>query len=197
MANANVPSGLSPVKHISGSPFNGQANLYSIAASYTTALAIGDPVISSGTADSYGIPGITLAANTGALRGVIVALGTTRGLMANPDNLNITYRPGAAQSDVWYAMVVDDPNVIFEVQDRGSTPIAAADIGLNTNLVSGTNNGYVSGWTVDGSTKATTSTLQVRLLGASDRLDNTFGSAYQKLLVKINNHELNAGAAGV
>src|SRR5690606_7437775 len=133
MANANRPSGLSPVKYLNGAPWNGQATLYSIAAGYTTKLAIGDPVASSGTADSNGVPGIVRAADTGAIRGVIVGLGTSEGLIANPSNLDSTVRPGAAQTGTWYAMVVDDPNVIFEIQDTGGT-LAAADVGLNTNL---------------------------------------------------------------
>ena len=195
MANVNRPTGLSPVKSINGAPWNGQANLYSIASGYNTALAIGDPVISSGTADSNGVPGIVLAADTGAIRGVIVGLGTSVGLIANPSNLDSTVRP-ANSVGVWYALVVDDPNVIFEVQDSGASALAAADTALNTNLVSGTNNGFVSGWTVDGVDKAATATLQVTLLGLSYRIDNAFGQ-YAKWLVKINNHELAAGTSGL
>lgn len=116
MANANRPSGFSPVQYLNGSPWNGQARIYSIAAAYATALYIGDPVKSSGTADANGVPGIILGATTGALRGVIVGLGSAEGLIANPKNLDITYRPAAAQATDWYAMVVDDPQVLFEVQ---------------------------------------------------------------------------------
>jgi hypothetical protein len=201
MANANRPSGLSPVKHLNGSPWNGQANLYSIAAAYGTALAIGDPVISSGTADANGVPGIAIYGGTGAIRGVIVGLGKYEGLMANPSNLDITYRP-ASDAAVWYAMVVDDPNVIFEVQeDSSATQLAATEVGLNTILVTGTNNGYVSGWQLSSygtATPNTTATLAVRLLGLSRRSDNAFG-AYAKWLVQINVHELGhgTGAAGV
>lgn len=98
MANANRPSGFSPVQYLNGSPWNGQARIYSIAAAYATALYIGDPVKSSGTADANGVPGIVLGATTGALRGVIVGLGSAEGLIANPKNLDITYRPAAAQA---------------------------------------------------------------------------------------------------
>lgn len=195
MANANRPSGLSPVKYLNGAPWNGQANLYSIAAGYSTKLAIGDPVASSGTADSNGVPGIVRAADTGAIRGVIVGLGTSEGLIANPSNLDSTVRPGAAQSGVWYAMVVDDPNVIFEIQDTGGT-LAAADVGLNTNLTITDAGNFVSSVVLDAADKADTATLQVKLLGLSRRIDNAFG-AYAKWLVLINNHELRAGTTGV
>ncbi len=87
MANANRPSGFTPVQYLNGAPWNGQARLYSIAAAYSTALYIGDPVISAGSANVNGIPTIALGATTGALRGVIVGLGTQEGLIANPSNL--------------------------------------------------------------------------------------------------------------
>jgi hypothetical protein len=197
MANANRPSGLSPVKHLNGSPFNGQANVYQIAAADTHGYAIGDPVVSSGSGDANGVPGITLAAATGAIRGVIVGLGTSESGIFNPNNLNQTIRPAAAQTQDWYAMVVDSPDVIYEVQEvSGGTQLAATDIGTNTNLLVGTNNGFQSGWLLDNATKGTTATIQCRILGLARRSDNTFG-AYAKWLVLINNHELHAGTSGV
>ncbi len=201
MANVNKPMGLSPVQYLNGSPWNGQARIYSIAATYGTALYVGDPVVSSGTADANGVPGIAIYGGTGAIRGVIVGLGKYEGLIANPSNLDLIYRP-ASDPAVWYAMVVDDPNVIFEVQENSNgTAIAATEIGLNTILKSGTGNGYYSGWllsSVTDATPATTATLAVRLLGLSRKIDNAFG-AYAKHLIKINVHELGSGtgAAGV
>ena len=196
MANANRPSGFSPVQYLNGSPWNGQARIYSIAAAYTTALYIGDPVKSSGTADANGVPGIVLGATTGALRGVIVGLGSAEGLIANPKNLDITYRPAAAQATDWYAMVVDDPQVLFEVQENANgTALAATEIGLNTISVSGTGSGFVSGWMLASATDATpaaTATLQLKLMGLVRRQQNAFG-AYAKHLVKINVHELGTG----
>lgn len=201
MANVNTPSGLSPVGYLNGAAWNGQARMYNIVATYGTALYIGDPVISSGTADSNGVPGIAIAGTSGAVRGVIVGLGKYEGLVANPSNLDIIYRP-ASDPATWYAMVADDPNLIFEVQEESNgTQIAATEIGLNTVLKSGTGNGYVSGWqipSVTGATPATTATLQVRLMGLSRKPGNVFG-AYAKHLVMLNVHELGhgTGAAGV
>jgi hypothetical protein len=201
MANTNRPAGFVPHSYLNGAPWNGQARLYSIAASYGTALYIGDPVISSGTADANGIPGIALGAGSGALRGVIVGLGKGRTAMVNPSNLDITYRP-ASDPSVWYAMVVDDPNVLFEIQEESNgTALAATEIGLNQISLLGAGNGFVSGWQVrsaTGATPATTATLQLRLMGLVQRPGNEFG-AYAKHLVQINVHELahGTGAAGV
>jgi len=202
MANANRPSGFTPKQYLNGAPWNGQARIYSIAAAYATALYIGDPVKSSGTADANGVPGIVLGAATGALRGVIVGLGTSEGMMGNPGNVDITYRPGAAQAKDWYAMVVDDPQVLFEIQENSNTvQIAATEIGLNTISLAGTGNGFSSGWqlpSVTDAIPATTATLQLRLMGLSRKLENSFG-AYAKHLVQINVHELahGTGSAGV
>jgi hypothetical protein len=186
---------------LNGSPWNGQVNTYSIAAGYNTALAIGDPVKSSGTSDANGVQGIVLGSTTGALRGVIVGLGTSESGIFNPLNLNSVIRP-ASDPAAWYALVADDPAIIFEIQEESNTvQLAAADVGLNTIPVSGTNNGYLSGWllaSTTGATPATTATLQLRLLGLSRKPNNAFG-AYAKWLVKINVHELGTGtgAAGV
>jgi hypothetical protein len=200
MANANRPAGFIPVQYLNGAPWNGQARLYSIAAAYATALYIGDPVKSSGTANADGIPGIVLGAATGGLRGVIVGLGTQEGLIANPQNLDITYRPGAETSKDWFAMVVDDPNVLFEIQENSNTlQIAATDIGLNTISLSGTGNGFTSGWQLPSSTDATpavTATLQLKLMGLVRRQQNAFG-AYAKHLVQINVHELAHGTGSL
>jgi len=211
MANANRPSGFSPVQYLNGAPWNGQARLYSIAAAYGTALYIGDPVISSGTADANGIPGIAIGATTGALRGVIVGLFNSGQATApvggvsvgNIVNSNITYRP-ASDPNVWYALVVDDPNVLFAVQEESNgTQLAATEVGLNTISKSGTGNGYLSGWMIPsatGATPNTTATLQLRLFGLvqAPAGTNVFG-AYAKWLVQINVHELGhgTGAAGV
>lgn len=197
MANAIRPSGLWPVKNLNGAPWNGQANVYYIAAADTNAYAIGDPVVSSGNGDSNGVPGITLAAATGAIRGVIVGIGTAESLIANPHNLDVTIRPSGAQAIAYYALVVDDPNTIFSVQEPGTgTALTSAAIGFNVNLVVGTNNGYISGWTINNTGAATTSTLQMKLLGLARTQNNAFGNGATWLTL-INNHELKAGTAGV
>ena len=201
MANENRPAGFIPRQYFNGAPWNGQARLYSIAANYGTALYIGDPVISSGTADAKGVPGVVLGAAAGALRGVIVGLGKTPGGLFNPSNLDITYKP-ASDPSVWYAAVVDNPNVLFEIQEESNgTALAATEIGLNTIPVIAAGNGFVSGWqlrSASGATPNTTATLQLRLMGLVQRPGNEFG-AYAKHLVQINVHELGhgTGASGV
>lgn len=198
MPNADRPSGLSPVRYLNGSPWNGAGNIYHIDSTDGNAFAIGDPVASSGTAHSNGIASVTIGVAGSPLRGVIVAIGSVAGESAYIDPTDLTLRvlPATKTKD-YYVLVVDDPNVIFEVQEvSGGTALAAAQVGLNANLVAGANNGYVSGWELNNAGEAVTATLNVRLLGLVQRSDNAFGE-HAKWLVLINDHELRVGSLGL
>jgi hypothetical protein len=199
MANVNRPNGLSPVRHMSGAPYSGQSNLYAVLAADTSALAIGDPVCSvAGGAEAGGIMAVTLATAGAKILGVVVGIFDNKNgsKIGNPDSC---VRPAAAQTKDWFVLVADDPTLLFEVQEANSgTPFAAADVGLNCNLVAAANNGFVSGWTLDNSTEAVTATLDVKLLGLVQRADNAVGLA-ARWLVKINDHQLagGTGTAGI
>jgi len=207
MANANRPSGFTPAQYLNGAPWNGQTRIYSIAAAYGTALYIGDPCISSGTADANGVAGITLGATTGGLRGIITGLYDSGGTSAanvsvgGIFNNSLIYRP-ASSANIWYAAVCDDPNVLFSVQEESNgTQLAATEVGLNTISKSGTGNGFVSGWMIpstSGASAATTATLQLKLFGLvqAPAGQNAFG-AYAKWLVQINVHELSHGTGSL
>jgi hypothetical protein len=201
VSNANKPMGFIPHSYLNGAPWNGQCRTYNVVASYATALYVGDPVITSGTADGNGVQGVAIGAGTGPLLGVIVGIGKYEGGSFNPSNLDITYRP-ASDAKTWYVKVVDDPAVLFEIQEEsGTVQLAATDVGANTISVLAAGNGFVSGWQLACYTTAaptTTNTLQLRLHGLVRRPNNAFG-AYAKWLVSINVHELGhgPGAAGI
>jgi hypothetical protein len=192
--------GLSPHSYLNGSKWTGQAREYCIPSSDGSAYAIGDPVTVAGSADANGVPTVALStAGTGnAITGIIVGTrGTTYGgAMVDPGNLETTIIP-ATKTKAYYVMVADDPNIVFEAQeDSVGANLAVTDVMSNVNLVSGINNGYVSGWMVDSNPVATTATLQCQLLGLVQRADNALGQ-YAKWLVRINNHSFKAGTAGV
>lgn len=193
MANANTPFGLAPVAFLSGSPWNGQARRYHIDSTDGNAYAPGDPVTLAGSADDNGVATVTLATPGSGILGVIVSAGglTYGGMSADPTNLNTTIIPATKAKD-YYVMVCDSPDVIYEVQEIGTgTQLTAAEVGLNANLVAGTNSGYVSGWLLTNTTEAVTATLDVKLLGLAQRPGNAFG-AYAKWNVIINNHVLSS-----
>lgn len=209
MPNMNAPAGLAPVFYRNGNPWNGQARLYAIAATDTNPIYVGDPVKVTGSADTNGVQIVTLATAGATVRGVVVAVGTVNagglpypqgGPLVNPNDLTKTYRPSGAQSQVYYAMVVDDPDVVFEIQEAyTATPIQASSMAKNANFVyaAPATGVYLSGVTLDPTTINTTATLNLKILGSPMRLDHTPYTTYQRFLVAINNHDFSGGIAGV
>lgn len=185
MANSNTPTGLSPVRHRNGAPYNGAATRYYVPASDSTALYVGDPVIFAGSADTDGVATVTKATAAGGayMLGPVVSV--------EPISRDSTvYREASVARYVW---VADDPDLIFEVQeDAVGGALAVADVGLNADWIAGTGNATtgISGAMLDTSTKATTNTLQLRIIGFSPRVDNEVGNANAKVLVSINLHSL-------
>lgn len=201
MANVSKAGGLIPVQYLNGSPWNGKGRVYCIPdTDDTNAFAIGDPVTLAGSADANGVPTITLAtAGTGnlVLGAIVAGAGALEygGAYGVPADSPIVIP--AVKSRAYYVLVADDPNIIFEIQEDGDGgTIAATSVGLNANLISGTNNGYVSGWELDSSSVAAGATLQCKILRAAQRRDNALG-ADCKWWVKINQHCFAAGAAGL
>ena len=203
MANANRPNGLTPVGYLNGSDWDGRGRLYEIGTANTHIIRIGDPVTKDMTAantdTTSGLMMIDIAASTNIMVGVVLAVGTTyNGPYIDPRNLTLNYAP-ATKTVPYYALVADDPNIIYEVQEQaGATQITSLYVGCNqilvadvpaTTLAAGQT---VSAWqlacTTTGAPAATT--FDVKLLGLSQRYDppggakNTYG-AYAKWLVKF------------
>jgi hypothetical protein len=184
MANVNRASGARPVKHISGSPYNGQCNKY--VCTTGNAVFLGDFVKSGGTADADGVASVVIAAAGDTLRGVVVGV-----VPETADSL--IYR---ASSTTRYLMVCDDPDIIFEIQaDNGGANLALIDVGENADILvtGGSTVTGTSATELDSSTHVTT-TAQLRILGFSQRADNVPASDYAKVLVLINEHELKSTA---
>lgn len=203
MPNLNKPFGLRPKKYLNGAPWNGQANLYFVHPSNTNVIFVGDLVIydttnggSGATTQFPGQPAIAkYVAGTARTRGVVV------GFLPEPDfsqNADVSYaRKYRLASTARWALVVDDPMVLFEVQEVNSgTPLTVAEIGLNVEI---TNSGATTGgntstgmssMVIDNTNEATTATLPLRLVASVLAEDNDFGFAAQRWLVKLNTSEL-------
>lgn len=206
MPNVSRPTGYRPVKHVNGSPFNGQCTLYVVLASDSTAMAVGDLVDITGAADANGVPAITRATSaTGPFLGAVVGFlpsGTDPvggSLGTGTADLSLSgFRPA---STLRYALVADATDIVFEAQGNG-TFVWNADPGLNANTTTtaaGANgNAGVSNMEVALSTKAVSNTLGLKILGASRRVDQDLGdTANVKLEVMINQHRKNQNIAGV
>lgn len=188
MANVNKPVGLTPVSYLNGSDWDGRGNIYSILAADTNAFYVGDPVIpSSSGGDANGIPACTIGIpGTGPWLGVVLAIGTAPGTTIlrgggpyiDPNNLGSVFRSSGAKAVNYYALVADDPDIIYEVQENSSGgALAVGSIHNNINLVAAApaTGVVVSAYQIASNTVNTTNTLDMRILRLAPRADNAIG----------------------
>lgn len=209
MANTSKIRGFLPMKHVNGSPYNGQSNIYYVPASDGTALFVGDPVKLAADANAQGIQQVTKATAGAAVLGVVVGVINTKldPVAGNMSGGSIAldtpvYRPASTGQ---YVLVCDSPDVIYEVEavtgSNASYSFAVADVGLNADLatVAGSTTTGTSAAALNMATALSTATLQWKILGVVQRPDNEITGAATKVLVKINNAQLGAGTgtAGV
>lgn len=190
MANTDTPFGLLPVRMADGSPFAACIDMFYVPSSDSTALYKGDPVNLAGSADSAGVASVKRAAASENILGAVVGF-------ADATSMSAGFR---AASTAAYVLVAHGQDLLFEIQeDSVGGALAAADIGLNADIIVASANAYskMSGVELDTSTKATTATLPLRIRGLAQRPDNAIG-ANAKVLVTLNNttETPGTGAAG-
>lgn len=205
--NPLKPAGLSPVRYLNGAKYDGKGQIYSILAANTNPFYVGDLVTPQANADASGIPSITLATAGNVAVGVIVAVGTNQyGSYSNPNALQNNFRPTGAQSVNYYALVSDDPNIVYEIQEGGTgTNLTITSSQRNANIVyaAPATGVVVSGTQIDNATVNTTSTLNLKLLRLAPRIDNHFvtspatGGGGQKWWAIINNHYFRTGVTSL
>ena len=197
MANKQS-TGLKPVRHLNGAPWNGQTIKCSIESGHSGSLFIGDPVVLTGSADATGAYPTVGIASAGAGNPVF---GVITSFDANPTDLtSMFFLTGATPGRLCNVCYAGD--VLFEAQGNSAGVIAATDVGALAALVAtpdGTTTGNVttgiSSWGINYTGIATTNSLQVRIMGAVDRPDNDITAIYAKWLVFINIQHLTTGAS--
>lgn len=203
--SVNKPYGMRPIRTGNGSPYMGEAQLYHIPSTDTNAYFIGRPVTLLGTGDGTGVPSVTIGVAGSAILGPIVGVHPVKpvspSLLGTSLTLEDTSIPATKTRD-FYVMVCDDPDIIFQMQ-QNSGDLQAADIGLNVNfaIASPTNTQQYDASVIAAATKATTITLNLRLLGTVQREDNPIAtsatSTFADWIVRINNHVFRPGTVGV
>lgn len=189
MANVDAATGLTPVRYLSGSDYNGATNRYCIPATDGTAAYIGAMVKIAGDADADGVPTVTSNVATGnPVIGVIVSVEPV-----TADSL--VYR---AASTLRYVRVADDPNLVFEIQCNGT--LTSAMIGNVADVSTPTTGTTATGRSLAELNIATVSaagdgTEDFHILRLAPRPDNEIG-ADAKVWVRLNNHALVDGYAG-
>jgi hypothetical protein len=193
----NAPAGLQPVRKLDGSAWTSSLNSYQIASDYASTLFTGDPVAVS--SDGVLVRGVAGSAILGVFQGVkyIDSTGTAKFQAFWPGN------PGVQTGSTVEALVLDDPNVVYTIQEtNGSgaagTPLALADRGLNANFL------YTAGSTATGqsavslnnATEADTNSLNLKIIALDPTPGNAVG-AYANWLVMLNSTQYRTGITGV
>jgi hypothetical protein len=206
MANANKPTGLSPVKYLSGANWDGKTRVYWLDSTSANAMYVGDPVaLVAGLDAAYAQQSIDRATAGATMVGVALGFGAAGGVsrtgpFVDPANLTLTYAP-ATKTQGYFVAVADDPNTIFEIQENsssgGNAALTKSAASKNANFVyaAPAAGATFSGVMLDVTSIATTSTLNLKLLGLKQSPDNSLGY-YAKWWVKINNHSYSPGIAG-
>ena len=176
MVNADRPRGLTPVRHLNGSAWNGAMNVYWHSSTDTTAIFKGDLVSTKQVMGGAGTGGPFPQVVSGATElqpflGVAWGFGNTPSVAGIHNNLNSPNY--AAASTTCYVFVIDDPFVIYECQD--SSLFASTNIGSNFNAT-----GWGSGSTTTGRSAVELITTEVangatgglRLIRLVPRADN-------------------------
>jgi len=224
MANVNRPNGFRPVRHLDGSPFNGQVNLYYIPSTDANAYAVGDMVSFVGTtvnADTGNVSGAILYSpgtpivSRMTTAGSTLVLGCIVGMKVDPTNLqNAGFNP-ASNANGRYVWVADAPDLIYEVQLCGAAGAAVAPnvasaagtceagmlIGLYAPAATANGGAGLSGMMVNQASIATTfaATVPFKVFGYSKRIDQDLSTSgtFAKVEVIAVNHFYNQGTAGI
>jgi hypothetical protein len=212
MANTSRVNGFKPVKHTNGSPYNGQCNIYEVAAANDTPIYIGDAVVRSTDASASGYVTVkSLSGNASAANDVTagVVVGVVVGILnakMNPDgkmtagSIALDTPQSVPVSTAAFVLVCDAIDVIYEVQSTAS--YALADIGLNADVgvLAVAGNGAVtgnSGMYVNATAPTASASRPVHVIGYSKRMDNEQVSANNKLLVHFTTHAQGNAIVGV
>ena len=210
MANTSRINGFKPVKHLNGSPYNGQANLYEVPSTEAVPVFVGDLVKLSDQAATSLYPaveavvGASAQVNAGPILGAVVGIVNVKfdpvgGALSSGSIALDTpvYRPASTKQ---FVLVADSVDLIFEAEADAS--VAATSIGLNVGIGASAHtnpllNGASPMYVYSTTAPDTTSTRPLQIVGIVNRPDNEIG-ANSKVLVRINVHTYGSvGVAGV
>lgn len=205
----NAPNGLVPVNTGNGAAWNQQVNPYPVLSTSTQSMFKGDPV-------SLSTAGLVIRATASqAVLGILDNVSYV--LPASPQFFSWPFWPGSITvqtGSVVTAYVVDDPDVMFTIQETSNTgasgtPLTQASVGNNANILytAGNTTTGISSVSLDNTTAATTLVGNLKIMGIDPRITlgvtgntgtsggpQTIGTAFQNLLCQFNNHVYKAGS---
>lgn len=192
MATTSTPYGLKPVNLLGGKSYAGSVRQISIASGYAVSIQVGDPVVivAAGTIERMNATTTaTTVTSTGGTAGFAgVFMGCQYTDATTGFTTRQTYVAGTVAADIM-AMVVDDPDALFQLQANGT--LAQATLGSNAALIqttAGVSTYMPSGLQLQISSVATTATLPIRIVDFVNAPGSTVGDAFTDVIVRINIH---------
>ena len=193
MANIDAPFGFRPVRTLGGQPFSGARTEYAIASGYNTNIFTGDLV-------ELHTDG-TITVGAAAQTNIVGVFDGCYYVNSDGEPKWSKYWPASTTATDIAAFVIDDPDLLFEVQEVSSDVTVAAGVGSNADMVathSGSTSIGRSKQELDSSSVATTA-AQLRIISKSTDPDNSDATAANcNWLVRINEHLYSgSGTAGI
>ena len=190
--------GFKPVKHLTGAPYNGQANMYVVGAAVT--LVPGDVVIAEGTGHASGVPTCTIATAAAVPLGVVIGVVNAKfdpvtGKMTT-GTVSLDTPQTATQGS--FVLVADAPDLVCETEIAS---YVQADTGRNAQMVVTTYNTTTGASNMKCGASTATQTDPLKILGRVLRMDGTATGTYTdaadgdtnvKILVAFNTHAYKA-----
>lgn len=203
MANIDNRRGFVPRRYRNGSAWNGATNIYVVFAGDVDQISPGDAVKSSlYGGDVNGIPAVTKALGTDAVRGVVVgvmaAAPNAPSLVGTALDLTLQNIPAIKTKD-YYVMVVDDPAVVFELQDDGLMILPSVALTKNASftVANPIAPSQYSQSVLSAVSVGLALDLPLKIVGIVPRPDNALG-LFCDYLVMFNQHELGGtGTVGI
>ena len=174
MANTNRPDGFRPIRHLNGSPFNGQTTKYTTATN-SAAIYPGDLV----TFNSVGLVKLATA-------GITTVLGAMTSRDPDRDNLTRKHIPVNTKTTIH---VADSPDIVYEVQMAATAAAPGSQptiIGKNVDIIAATGDETAGRSRQTTATAFASGTAQLRVIGVIDRADNSATDTSARLAVLIN-----------
>lgn len=199
----NAPQGFQDDHTLTGAAFNSTLSTYPILSAYANNIFTGDPVVflNNGTIQ-LGTGGAVGEATLGVFKGVTYFDANNNKVYAPYWTAGTALMGGAASTAD--ALIIDDPNVEFNIQIGTSNAgvhtatVNQTDLNLNANFVIGagsTRSGQSTTF-LDAATIAVTATFDCKILRLTPIITptpNVFGLLFNNVIVKFNNHVLNGG----
>lgn len=191
MANLSHIWGFRPTRYLDSSPYMGNTTLYALSASESTATFVGDTVKVDATNDTTALtdkyaPVIPFVAVTGGTITTTAFRGAVVGFVPEPEfsnsgraSLGLYYR---LASTARYALVVDDPRVVFEAEESGTNSYVSATnnpVNKLLDITAGAGNtaSGISGYTLTGAAGGATTNKPMRVMRLTQREDNWLSTA--------------------